>query len=203
MNNIEKFSLPQNYHGIRASQKSLLIEILSVFSSLRWAMLVQCEPSSGPLSLHETLKLSSSSSSTPSPHASSPSSQISPFLISNLVSNLAVLSSCSTVHIVGFSWALLPLSLFILHASSIIASAVRGLFCLHLVSFVDILILYARVTCRHLYLMQPLRHLIPISITKAQTSHQFHTVLSELLMFDSPWVWGDVRCSYFTTRFLI
>ena len=47
-----------------------------------------------------------------------------------------------------------------------------------------LLILYTRVSRRRLFPMQPLRHLVPISITKVQTSRQFRAVLSILSMFD-------------------
>jgi len=80
-----------------------------------------------------------------------------------------------------------------MHASSVIASASRGRFCQHLVSVIDILVLYARITYCRLCSMQPLSHLALISITKAHISHQFRAVLSKFLVFDPSWVWGGVN----------
>jgi len=84
-------------------------------------------------------------------------------------------SFCSTIHVVEFSWALLPVSSArvigdrLCHAWPILPAS--RLVLQHLVLIVNILVLYARITHRRLCPMQLLRYLILISITKAQTSH--------------------------------
>ena len=101
-------------------------------------------------------------------------------LLHNIQSRVPVSSSISVlVHfacVIGYrlcaAWSTLPASRLVVDIQ---------------LSFVDILILYARVTRRRLCPMQPLRHLVQISITKTQTCHQFHAVLSKFSMFNSLW----------------